>query len=198
MTSITLHYLKNTTGEEYDSPNGYSIDIIRWDGQRATPDEEIKVLQQYSRDHVSRFAKRIPTEGYGDAECRPGGYHMYIERSDGLPLSLDDIGVLVLTHRMSARQNEAECTDFNTIESINSPRHVQEVVAALAPVGVTAWFSAIQQLKPGIEPQVVTIADSRGATVLLEAGLIERFGGPDENLYAVPRSVAYCTFEFRP
>lgn len=198
MTSITLHYKKNTTGEQFGPPSGYRIDILRWDGQRATVDEEFEAYQQYSRDHVARFARRMKTEGYGESECLPGGFHMAVERSDGLPLTLDEIGAMVLTEMMKLKAVAIENEDFDTIESINSPRHVQEVVAALAPVGVTAWFSAIRQLKPGIEPQVVTIADSVGASVLLGAGLIEQFDGQVENLYAVPRSVAYCTFEFRP
>lgn len=198
MTSISLHYKKNTTGEQFGPPSAFSIDIFRWDGQRATPEEEIEAFQQYSRDHVARFTKRIPTDGYGDAACKPGGYNIYIERSDGLPLSLDDIGVLVLTNRMAAGQEEGECGDLDTVECINSPRQVQGVVAALDPVGVKAWFEAVQQLEPAKEPQVVTIADRNGAMLLLDAGLIERFEGSEKNQYAVPRTVAYCTLEFNP
>ncbi|MES2017002.1 MAG: hypothetical protein V4484_10950 [Pseudomonadota bacterium] len=198
MTSITLHYKKSATGEQIDPPiKGFRLQVFRWDGHRATREEECEALQQYSRDAVDRFKKVIATDGYGDNECLPGGFHVTVERADGLPLTLADIDVVVLQYKLMSMQDEIEDNGLDTIESINSPRLVQGAVAALAPAGLSAWFAAIQQLEPGTEPQVVRLADQSGAMLLLDAGLIEQFD-ESKSLYTVPRTVAYCSLEFNP
>lgn len=191
MTSISLIYKKNTTGEQFDAPAASRVEYFGPDG-RPVPDDEIQaVYAQYSKEAIARFRDRSSNKGPTDPVFIPGGYRIEVERDDGLPLTYDEANACVIADRLVWLHAAEE------VEVITIPKSTLAIVNGLPQAGRPAWAEIVQQLEPDNDEQVITLPASEGLELLLDAALIERYVGGTENQFIVSRHVAYCSVERR-
>jgi hypothetical protein len=187
MTTNSLIYNKNTTGEQFDQPDSWSVRILRAEGTDATDKEIDEVYQQYSHDGQKKRLEDEMTD-FWPRECSQDGFQIVVERADGLPLTPREVDIIMLCYYMGLREESAQ----NQQEVIVTPQSTYHALSQLPQAALLSWAEAMRQLAPDDDVQLVTLTDEAGVRHLLESALIERYDDLPPHQYIVLRRTAYC------
>lgn len=190
---VGLKYLRCEEEVEPHDVGGLVVEYTTWDGRMASPDERREALRAFSRKCARRLRDGPPAF---PTDCPVEGVLITVNRKDGGRLTPHQVeAALLIDHMYHSERYDAMFSPG----SVHMQRKlVLSEAAAIAifklpSAALATWLTIVEQLQPGVNPQTVRLRHEAGQA-LAAAGLV-RLGSSGEDLFEVPRSIAYCMFE---